>query len=522
MKTSIPSLLKKIIFFGLATIPLLGFGQAPNIEWQNALGGTSSDYPTGVQQTTDGGYIMGGITFSNDGDVTGSHGLFEFWIVKLHNTGILSWQKALGGTGSDLCYGIEQTADGGYIAVGWSNSNDGNVGGNHGNYDYWAVKLDDVGNIQWETNLGGSGTDQALDVSETVNGDYIIVGNSNSNDGDVGGNNGNQDFWVVKLDPSGGIVWEKNYGGSDLEVAKNIEQTADGGFIVAGYTRSNDIDVSGNHGAEDFWVIKISNTGVLQWQKTLGGSAEDQAFNVGQTSDGKYMVTGYSSSTDGDVTNNHGMKDIWIVKLDTNGAVLWQKTFGGSNDEWGYGAVHTSDGVNLIVGASNSSNGDVGGNFGESDTWIVRIDNSGTLLWEKNIGGSLSEYGNAIDKTTDGGYIIASEANSNDGDVSGNHGSSDFWAVKLQPDPLAVSNFNSPALALYPNPATDFITLQLPQDATYNIEIKNSLGQNIFQDEQNHKKITLKLPSGIKSGLYFVSITNKLTHHIETVKLLVY
>lgn len=340
-----------MICLAIVAMPVVGFCQAPNIEWQRASGGTSDDYPTKVQQTTDGGYIMGGITFSSDGDVTGSHGLFEFWIVKLNNNGTLAWQKTLGGSGSDLCYGIQQTTDGGYIAVGWSNSNDGDVGGNHGNYDYWVVKLDNSGSIQWEKNLGGTSLDQALDVSQTSDGGYIVVGNSHSNNGDVGGNNGNSDFWVVKLDSTGTIVWEKNYGGSDSEMARSVQQTPDGGYIVAGYTTSNDIDVSGNHGAEDFWVIKLSASGVLQWQKTLGGSGEDQAFNVGQTSDGKYLVTGYSNSTDGDITSNHGMKDFWVVKLDTNGSILWQKTYGGSNEDWGYGAISTSYGANVIVGA---------------------------------------------------------------------------------------------------------------------------------------------------------------------------
>ncbi|PVW16340.1 hypothetical protein DDV96_03520 [Marixanthomonas spongiae] len=139
--------------------PVMNFAQAPDIDWQKASGGTGSDYPTQVQQTNDGGYILGGITFSSDGEITGSHGLFEYWLIKLSSAGSLSWEKALGGSNSDLCYDVQQTTDTGYIAAGWSNSNDGDVSNNYGNYDYWIVKLDSSGNLQWEKNYGGSGLD---------------------------------------------------------------------------------------------------------------------------------------------------------------------------------------------------------------------------------------------------------------------------------------------------------------------------------------------------------------------------
>ncbi|PVW16341.1 T9SS type A sorting domain-containing protein [Marixanthomonas spongiae] len=323
------------------------------------------------------------------------------------------------------------------------------------------------------------------------------------------------------MDASGNITWENNYGGSDSDSLRDIEPTSDGGYIATGFTLSNDGDVSGNHGAEDYWVIKLSATGVLQWQKTLGGSSEDQSHNVGQASDGGYFITGFSSSNDGDVTNNHGMKDIWVVKLNATGSIIWQKTYGGSNEDWGYGALHTSDGVNVIVGASASLDGDVGGNYGESDTWIVRLDNSGALLWEKNMGGSLSEYGEAIGLTNDGGYIVASEARSNDGDVSGNHGDSDYWAVKLKTDPLNVADFKEQTVAIYPNPAKDYISFQLPQNTDYSVEITNILGQQLYKGEVNQLQTKILLPTEMSTGSYFVTLFNKSVREGTTIKLLV-
>ncbi len=321
--------MKKSLFTAFATFPFsksflcaavmfsisASFAQAPHIEWQKALGGSSSDVASSIQQTADGGYIVAGYSYSNDGDVTGNHGQNDYWIVKLDGNGNTQWQKALGGSSGDEAQSIQQTADGGYIVAGLSWSNSGDVIGNHGISDYWVVKLDGNGNIQWQKALGGSGYDKATSIQQTADGGYIVVGETYSNDGDVTGYHGGGDYWVMKLDDSGNIQWQKSLGGSNLDVATSIQQTADEGYIVAGYSYSNDGDVSGNHGDGDFWVVKLAGNGNIQWQKVLGGSYLDKAYSIQQTADGEYIVAGESLSTDGDVTGNHGSLDYWVVKL---------------------------------------------------------------------------------------------------------------------------------------------------------------------------------------------------------------
>ncbi|MHA1651797.1 MAG: hypothetical protein ACTSYB_16515, partial [Candidatus Helarchaeota archaeon] len=191
---------------------------------------------------------------------------------------------------------------------------------NHGGYDFWVVKLSSTGVIEWQKCLGGSNNDWVYSVQQTADGGYIVAGFTVSNDGDVSGNHDGEDFcdfWVVKLSSTGVIEWQKCLGGSNYERAYSVQQTADGGFIVAGETKSNDGDVSGNHGGYDFWVVKLSSTGVIEWQKCLGGINDEGAYSVQQTADGGYIVAGYTDSNDGDVSGKHGVCacDFWVVKL---------------------------------------------------------------------------------------------------------------------------------------------------------------------------------------------------------------
>ncbi len=422
----------------LVRIKQFGYGggsdSIPHIQWQKTLGGSNFDQPFSIQQTYSGGYIVAGFTLSNDGDVTGKNKSNDFWIVKLDVSGNLQWQKTLGGSRIDFANSIQQTNDGGYIVAGSTESNDGDVTGNNGGNDYWVVKLDAIGNIQWQKTLGGSGWDKAQSIQQTNDGGYIVTGLTESDDGDVTGNKGRANYWVVKLDVSGNIQWQKTIGGSNYDQAKSIQQTLDGGYVLAGYTLSNDGDVTGNKGDEDYWVVKLDVSGNLQWQKTMGGSNKDQANSIRQTNDGGFVVAGWTSSWDGDVTENKAWMDYWVVKLDISGNLQWQKTMGGSNWDKANSIRQTNDGGFVVAGFTGSNDGDVTLSKGQSDYWVVKLDGSGNLQWEKTLGGSERDEGNSIQQTKDGGYIVAGYSKSNDGDVTGNKGSSDYWIVKLSPE----------------------------------------------------------------------------------------
>ena len=369
--TFITVLLALILFNGVNN---KSHAQAPAIEWQKCLGGTADDFANSIQQTSDGGFIVAGETRSNDGDVSGNHGKSDAWVVKLNSLGDILWKKCLGGTGNDYARSIQQISDGGFILTGYTNSNNGDVSGNNGYYDAWVVKLNSSGDILWQKCLGGTYDDYARSIQQTSDTGFILAGYTFSNDGDVSGNHGFSDAWVVKLNSSGDIIWQKCFGGTNEDYAYSIQQTSDSGFIVAGYTFSNDGDVSGYHGYFDYWVVKLNSSGDIEWQKCLGGTNNDYANSIQQTSDGGFIVAGYTESNDGDVSGYHGGDyDAWVVKLNSSGDILWQKCLGGTIDDRAYSIQQTSDGGFIVAGFTVSNDGDVSGNHGASDAWVVKL-----------------------------------------------------------------------------------------------------------------------------------------------------
>jgi hypothetical protein len=403
-----------------------------NIEWQKCLGGTSYDVANSIQQTSDGGFIVSGYTGSNDGDVSGKYGATDYWIVKLNSSGDIEWQKCLGGIYDDFAYSIQQTNDGGFIVAGFKESNESDMSGNHGAIDALVVKLNSSGDIEWQKCLGGTNVDQAFSIQQTSDGGFIVAGGTWSNDGDMSGNHGGSDYWVVKLNSSGDIEWQKCLGGTDYDGASSIQQTSDGGFIVTGGKVSNDGDVLVNHGDYDAWVVKLNSSGDIEWQKCLGGTNVDQAFSIQQTSDGGFIVAGGTWSNDGDMSGNHGGSDYWVVKLNSSGDIEWQKCLGGTDYDGASSIQQTSDGGFIVTGGKVSNDGDVLVNHGDYDAWVVKLNSSGNIEWQKCLGGTNDDRANSIKQISDGGFIVAGSTESNNYDVSGNHGGYyDAWVVKL-------------------------------------------------------------------------------------------
>jgi hypothetical protein len=360
-----------------------------NAAWQKTYSGSDTDRAYSVQQTSDGGYILAGLTYSFgfDGDM---------WVLKLDASGNVAWQKTYDGSSTDLANSIQQTLDGGYILAGYTYSF--GAGG-----DMWVLKLDASGNAVWQKTYGGSDFDMANSIQQTSDGGYILGGNTYS----FGA--GDRDAWVLKLDASGNAAWQKTYGGSDWDSAYSIQQTSDGGYILAGYTGSF------GAGNGDTWVLKLDASGNVAWQKTYGDSEIDRAKSIQQTSEGGYILAGETESF-GAVYS-----DAWVLKLDASGNVAWQKTYGGSDYDWANSIQQTSDGGYILAGETESFGA------GEIDMWVLKLDASGNAAWHKTYGGSDFDSANSIQQTSDGGYILAGDTYS----FGAGAGKNDMWVLKL-------------------------------------------------------------------------------------------
>jgi hypothetical protein len=497
--------MKKLIFI-FCIISEFIFAQS-SIQWQKSLGGNSSDRGYSTQQTTDGGYIVAGFALTeNNGDVWGGPGNGDFWVVKLNPTGDIQWQKAIGGTSTEVAEEIQQTSDGGYILAGRTFSDDVDVSGYHGAADCWVVKLDSIGNILWQRTLGGSSTDEAYSIKQTTDGGYIMAGTTFSTDGDVSTNHIYYDGWLVKLNAVGDIQWQKSIGGRNgAETAYAVCQTTDGGYIIAGETNSSDSGLSDYHGNGDCWVAKFSNTGELEWQKAIGGTGQDAAYSILQTVDGGYAFVGTTSAINsGQVNGVHGGFDIWAVKLNEFGIIEWQRPLGGSNEEHGDDIIQTNDGGYVVLGDTYSSDGDVHGNDGIVDIWVVKLSSTGTLQQQITLGGTDYEQPTSIDQTSDGGFIITGETYSNDGDVSGYHGNGDIWVVKLTGFTVdaqePISSLNAERLEISPNPAHQAVSLEISTaEPIQFISILDLLGREVQQQsirENEQVNIAALVPGG--------------------------
>lgn len=358
----------------------------------------------------------------------------------------VAWQDLLGGSYGETLSSVQQTPDGGYIACGCEGSlgGDGNVASSHGYGDVWVVKFDSGGNIQWQRSYGGNRYDQGMSIQLTSDGGYVFAGFTNSsNNGDVGQGHGGMDAWVVKLNSSGTIQWQTVLGGSKDDEAYSIRQTSDGGYIFAGVTGASisgdmnllDHPFSGGHA----WVVKLDSTGGVTWQKTYSGNDDDIATSIVQTSDGGYIFAGTTYSNDsGDVGSNHGLTDIWVVKIDSAGTIQWTKMLGGNNwdftSPWFDDCIQqTTDKGYVVIGTTSSNfNGDVGLKHGSGDAWIIKLDNTGNITWQYPFGGSNMDWGSNIRQTPDGGYIFSGTTmSSNSGDVGQGYGNGDYWVGKL-------------------------------------------------------------------------------------------
>jgi hypothetical protein len=318
---------------GTADVYLIKTDNNGNKQWTRTFGGSSGDYGRSVQQTTDGGYIIAGFT-----DSFGA-GSYDIYLIKTDSYGNEQWTRTFGGSSKDQGFSVQQTTDGGYIIAGWTES----FGA--GSYDVYLIKTDNSGSKQWTQTFGGSSGDYGRSVQQTADGGYIIAGWTESFD----------DVYLIKTNSDGNEQWTRTIGGSGKDYGHSVQQTTDGGYIIAGFTESF------GAGSYDVYLIKTDNNGNKQWTQTFGGSDSDWGHSVQQTTDGGYIIAGWTESF------GAGSKDAYLIKTDGNGNEQWNKTVGGSNLDRSNSVRQTTDGGYIIAGFTESFGA------GGSDVYLIKL-----------------------------------------------------------------------------------------------------------------------------------------------------
>jgi hypothetical protein len=420
-----------------------GFARAPDTIWTKTYGGVDSDVGESVEPTRDGGFVIAGYTGSFGG------GDYDVYLIKTDADGDALWARTYGGANDDRAYSAHQTLDDGYIIAGYTSS----FGG--GDYDVYLVKTDANGDTLWTRTYGGIGDDRAYSVQQTLDDGYIVTGYTNSSGA------GGYDICLIKTNASGDTVWTQTHGGAADDFGESVREAPDGGYIVAGYTKSF------GAGSWDVYLLKTDTEGSPIWTKTLGGTGFDVGLSLRETSFGGYIVVGYTYSF------GAGQNDVYLIRTAGNGATVWTKTYGGLWWDVGISVQRTSDAGYIIAGYTYS--------FGQGlgDVYLIRTAGNGDTLWTGTYGGADYDRGNAVLQTSDGGYLIAGYTHSYGA------GDSDVYLIKTAsgvsveedgPYDVSISPFSCK-----PNPFTDRTVIQyeLPERSDVRIVIYNLLGQEV-------------------------------------------
>jgi len=397
-------------------------------------GGRDNDTFSGVAVASDGSIIAVGQTSSTDGDFPRSHGTRDALMVKYEPDLTQQWAITVGGNATDGFDAVAVASDGSIIAVGHTDSINGDFPPSHGKRDALIVKYSPEGTRQWAKTLGGSDDDAFFGVTVAGDDSIIAVGDTYSTDGDFPPSRGRSDALLVRYSPDGTQQWAKTTGGSTSDEFSSVAVADDGSIIAAGCASSPDGDFPPSQGAMDPLIVKYSPDGTQKWAKTLGGSGADFFTSVAVAKDGSLVAAGYVYSTDGDFPPRKGLSDAVIAKYGPDGTRQWVKTAGGSGDDDFNGVAVASDGSIIAVGTVSPTDVDLPPTHGVMDALMIKYEPDGTMRWAKTLGGADPDWFIHVTVAKDGNVMAVGLASSKDGDFPPSHGWSDALLVVLPPD----------------------------------------------------------------------------------------
>lgn len=538
----------RIFLFAVCLMPCLNaLSQVPGILWQRSLGGDKPEFLEVIKATSDGGSIVGGYSMS---DISGdksemNKGVYDCWILKLDALGNKIWDRSFGGNDFDGVFDITEMNDGTYWVAGQSNSG---ISGDktdacRGGMDYWIVHLSNTGQILKQRTFGSAQNDYLQSVIPSNTGGYFACGYTqewwvSAEKTDTGCYAYTQfpfqkvnptdtfrtsDLMVVRFNTDGSVRWQRTLGGyADETVGKMIERP-NGNLIIAGtsaskvsyfrYPNCERFDL--HRGYTDYWIVELDRMGALVNEKTFGGYFEDDLENIALCKDGGYIVTGSSiSQASGNKTESpYSNYDYWILKLDSNLNKSWEKVYGSNNREWGKHILQTQDGGYLLGGTSE---GGATGNklvphYGDKDYWILKLNSQGIDQYQYSIGGGSFDRFAFLQETSDekilvGGTSISNPSGMKTVPIKGNF---DYWVLLIDKYPYQAPNhirdlLDGMLFSVYPNPASDRITLELNRDPHMaKIRVMDMLGRSVVQHTMNSRKESLDL-SALASGQYLI------------------
>ena len=496
------------LFLSLFSLYAPVYGQALIVDSTRFI--TGNRCCTGISYsipTADHGTLFVGYDNNNPGGIVpyfpvDTGGALNVLIIKTDSNRAISWIKVYGGSGMDLAASACQTPDGGYAVLATTTSNDGNVTGFKGGNDFWLLKLDSSGNLLWEKTYGGSGGDQGASVANTPDHGLILLGTTNHADFDVPYHYGGyftQDWLLIKTDSTGTKQWARTVGGTGNEQPYCTIVPVDSFYYIIGSTDSCNHDCSdsswhpGVYTSADYNIIKLNDSGYVLWNKSYGGSLNDvMNFAMFDIGDSTIVITGYSRSNDYMVTGGHGQNDIWVVKVNLNGTLLWQKALGGIEDDDGIGICPRPGGGYLVYGSIYP------GPLGGGDIWLFDVDTNGNEMTGKIFGGTLYELPKFIG-TDKYGYCLSGLSESivfNEGTTNGritNYQNAyisyiDYW-------PLGLSNISTSGdfMTVFPNPTKESIKVNISSVQSGNIKILNNMGQTVLEETVNSPSTQLQI-----------------------------
>lgn len=422
-----------------------------SVQWSKTLGGSSFESASGILETDQNKLLILGSSGSTDLNLSNNIGSSDIVLIQTDNTGEIEWFKNYGGTKDDKAADIIKSSNGGYLIVGSTLSMDNQVSNAIGSSDVWILKVNNVGDLEWELTVGDTLWDDSRKVIQNNEGDYLILSRSHKEETA-------DDFLLTKVDELGNLIWNKEYGGSQNEWPVTILETNDG-YILVGSSESNDMMVTSNNGEIDFWILKIDKSGNKLWDKSYGGLGSEVAASSIITNDGNILVIGRAYSLNPGENNG----DYRLIKLDTDGNLLWDKTYGGSEIDNPSQISELDNGDLLIVGFSSSSDGDLITNNGNNDFWILQLSNDGDIINSLSIGGTNSDRLTNVTISNER-ILVAGHSSSSGLDISSNNGSSDIWYGELGITTSTIELEQAEKAILFPNPAFQSITVKLPYD----------------------------------------------------------